>query len=58
MSLGEVTKSQIESMGGEFLDSLTIGGGVNCRHNWEAAGSGIKTAFHNQEEAQEIIDAR
>ena len=58
MSYGELTLDQIKQQGGEWNDSLTIGGGTNCRHNWEQAGSGIKTKFHNQDKAQEIIDAK
>ena len=54
MSVGELTKKEIEDKG--WTSSLTEGGGVNCRHNWELAATKVKTEFHNQETAQGILN--
>jgi hypothetical protein len=52
---GPLTLDEINSLGGEWVESLSSGGGINCRHNWELASSDIKSQFHNGEEAQNII---
>jgi len=54
MSAGELTRKQIREKG--WTSSLTEGGGVNCRHNWELAATKVKTEFHNQETAQGILN--
>ncbi len=55
MAAGDLTSGEIRDKG--WSDSLTEGGGVNCRHNWELAAQEVKTKFHNQDKAQEILDA-
>jgi len=54
---GAITMAEINSMGGEWSDSLTGGGGVNCRHSWEMASSDIRSQFHRGKEAEDIISA-
>ena len=53
---GPVTLKEIESMGGEWKASLTEGGGLNCRHNWEIASTDTRSQFHRPEEAEKLID--
>ena len=55
MAAGELTRKQIREKG--WTSSLTEGGGVNCRHNWELAATKVKTEFHNQDKAQELLNA-
>ena len=55
MAAGELTRKQIRDNG--WTSSLTEGGGINCRHNWEMAATKVKTAFHNQDKAQELLNA-
>ena len=55
MAAGNLTVEEIRDNG--WIDSLTEGGGINCRHNWELAAQETKTAFHNPDKAQEILDA-
>ena len=55
MAAGELTRKQIREKG--WTSSLTEGGGVNCRHNWELAATKVKTEFHNQGKAQELLNA-
>ena len=55
MSAGELTRKQIRDKG--WTSSLIEGGGVNCRHNWELAATKVKTEFHNQDTAQELLNA-
>ena len=52
---GPLTLDEINSLGGEWVESLSSGGGINCRHNWELASSDIKSQFHNGEEALKAI---
>ncbi len=54
MAAGELTRKQIREKG--WTSSLTEGGGVNCRHNWEIAATKVKTKFHNQKAAQGILN--
>lgn len=53
---GAITMAQINSMGGEWVASLTEGGGINCRHSWELASSDVRSQFHRGKEAEEIIN--
>lgn len=53
---GELTKDEILALGGEYVDSLVSGGGINCRHNWELASSNTKKQFHLGSEAKKIIE--
>ena len=55
MAAGELTKKEIIERG--WTSSLTEGGGVNCRHNWELAATKVKTEFHNQDTAQGLLNA-
>ena len=55
MAAGELTRKQIREKG--WTSSLTEGGGVNCRHNWELAATKVKTEFHNQDKAQGLLNA-
>ena len=55
MSAGDLTEAEIRDNG--WIDSLTEGGGINCRHNWELAAQETKTSFHNPNKAQELLDA-
>ena len=55
MAAGELTRDEIQKRG--WSASLTEGGGVNCRHNWELAATKVKTEFHNQDTAQELLNA-
>ena len=55
MSAGELTRKQIRDKG--WTSSLIEGGGVNCRHNWELAATKVKPEFHNQDTAQELLNA-
>jgi hypothetical protein len=52
---GALTIKQIRDKG--WIESLTDGGGVNCRHNWEIASADVRSQFNRGEEAQEILDA-
>ena len=54
MAAGEETRKEIRD--NAWTTSLTEGGGVNCRHNWERASKKVKTKFHNKSKAQELID--
>ena len=54
---GEITLSQIKSMGYEWEASLTEGGGINCRHGWEAMSSDVKGQFYQKERAEDILNA-
>ena len=56
-SQGALTQEQILELGGEYAESLVSGGGINCRHNWELAATMVKTEFHNQDTAQELLNA-
>lgn len=53
---GAITMAQINSMGGEWVASLTEGGGINCRHSWELASTDVRSQFHRGKEAEEIIN--
>ena len=44
-------------MGDEYAESLTSGGGVNCRHSWEARSENVRDQFYRKEEAEEILNA-
>ena len=55
MAAGNLTIAEIEANG--WSDSLTEGGGINCRHNWELEAQETTTSFHNPDEAQELLDA-
>ena len=55
MAAGELTIAEIRA--NNWTDSLTEGGGINCRHNWELAAQETKTSFHNPDKAQELLDA-
>ena len=55
MAAGSITIKQLRENG--WTQSLTEGGGTNCRHNWEIASSNVRDQFHRGEEAQEILDA-
>ena len=57
IALGEITMEEIESLGGEYVLSLTDGGGINCRHSWELASSDVRSQFHRGKEAGELINA-
>ena len=57
IQLGAVTLKQIKSMGDEYAESLTSGGGVNCRHSWEARSENVRDQFYRKEEAEEILNA-
>ena len=54
---GARTMAEIKSMGGEWFDSLTGGGGINCRHGWEMASRDTRSQFYRKEEAEEILNA-
>ena len=54
---GAITLSQIKSMGGEWFNSLTEGGGINCRHGWEMESRDTRSQFYRKEEAEEILNA-
>ena len=54
MAAGEKTAKEIK--GNKWGNSLTEGGGINCRHNWEMAATKVKTAFHNQDTAKELLN--
>ena len=54
---GAITMAEIKSMGGEWFDSLTGGGGINCRHGWEMASRDTRSQFYRKEEAEEILNA-
>ena len=49
---GALTKKQIEDKG--WRETLTKGGGFNCRHKWEIA-SNVGTSFHKEKEAKERL---
>ena len=44
-------------MGGEWFNSLTEGGGINCRHGWELESRDTRSQFYRKEEAEEILNA-
>ena len=52
---GALTMAQIESMG--WRSSLTEGGGINCRHGWEAMSTDVKGQFYQKERAEDILNA-
>ncbi len=52
-SAGSLTQDQIED---RFGGSLEVGGGINCRHQWEIASSDVRSQFHRGDEAQERLD--
>ena len=54
---GAITMADIKSMGGEWCDSLTGGGGINCRHGWEMASRDTRSQFYRKEEAEDILNA-
>ena len=54
MALGELTRKEIREK--KLTSSLTEGGGMNCRHNWERASTKVKTTFHNEDTAKEILN--
>ena len=54
---GAITMAEIKSMGGEWFDSLTGGGGINCRHGWEMASRDTRSQFYRKEEAEDILNA-
>ena len=57
IQLGPVTLEQINSAGSEYVNSLTKGGGPNCRHGWELASTDVRDQYYRKEEAEEIINA-
>ena len=52
---GALTMEQIESMG--WRSSLTDGGGINCRHGWEAMSSDVEGQFYQKKRAEDILNA-
>ena len=54
---GARTMAEIKSMGGEWFDSLTGGGGINCRHGWEMASRDTRSQFYRKDEAEDILNA-
>lgn len=46
---GEITLDEINSR--NWTDSLSKGGGFNCRHKWEIAAEGEASEFNKQKEA-------
>ena len=55
ISAGELTLAQIKSS--QFADSLTAGGGINCRHGWEPVSRDVRSQFYRKEEAEVLLDA-
>ncbi len=55
ISAGELTLAQIKSS--QFADSLTEGGGINCRHGWEPVSRDVRSQFYRKEEAEVLLDA-
>ena len=55
---GPLTLDEINSLGGEWVESLSSGGGINCRHNLELASSDIKSQFHNGDEALKVLEGK
>ena len=55
---GPLTLDEINSLGGEWVESLSSGGGINCRHNCELASSDIKSQFHNGDEALKVLEGK
>lgn len=53
---GRMTLEAIQGMGGEWEASLTAGGGINCRHQWEIASSEVRDQFHRGTEAEELLN--
>ena len=53
---GAITLDDIKSRA--WSESLSSGGGINCRHNWELASSDIKSQFHNGDLAQDVLDGK
>ena len=52
ISAGAMTQKEIVNNG--WGSSLTEGGGVNCRHNWEIASQDSVAQFHEVKEAKEL----
>ena len=57
IQLGPATMEKIRSMGGEWVASLSEGGGINCRHGWEIVTEDVRSQFYRKEEAEDILDA-
>ena len=55
INAGELTLKEIQS--GRFADSLTAGGGINCRHGWEPVSRDVRSQFYRKEEAEELRNA-
>lgn len=55
---GRMTLEAIQALGGEWGASLTGGGGINCRHQWEIASSEVRDQFHRGAEAEDLLDAQ
>ena len=52
-ALGPITLDEIESFDRENgANSLSEGGGINCRHNWELAAKNTRDQFHRGDEAK------
>ena len=54
INAGRLTKQQIIDK--QWRESLTEGGGFNCRHKWEIA-SEEGTSFYEEKEAKELTNA-
>ena len=54
-SLGALTLDEINSFS---PSSLSEGGGINCRHNWELAATDTKSQFHRGKEAEQKMEAK
>ena len=54
---GAITMAEINSMGGEWVESLTDAGGINCRHGWEPESRDVRGQFYQKEEAEAILNA-
>ena len=52
--IGAGRKTQKEIINNGWGSSLTEGGGVNCRHNWEIASDDSEAQFHEIKEAKEL----
>ena len=52
INAGKLTMKEIINKG--WGSSLTEGGGVNCRHNWEVASDDSVAQFHEIKEAREL----
>ena len=51
---GKLTLEQIVDNGWE--PSLTIGGGVNCRHQWDIASTDVRSQFDRGDEVKERLE--